>query len=358
MRRRTPARNPKDFNNIHDIQGRVGHVANRMVGIESFWRKTAIWVTAGSFVALIFLTLDSMSAITAGSKRVPAYSVINHRIDYVFDEKRNFQVPVIGVEEPLFGKKLTEAEAEALVSHGKLTTQAKNCMNCHTLLGNGAYYAPDLTKAWLDPSWGTKEVREQEMVDFLMNPQDRLHNAVGRRMPNLGITEAEARATVAFLKWMSSIDTNGFPYNFKPIDQSDPPPAEAPAVNGSRFNSKEADMATLGKLDSANLNGGQKLAVKYFTVALALFGAQILFGLLARHSVPEARFSLRRARFQRQPHGAHQRPGGVAAVRLHRLGVLDAGGRIGHPGGRAQARQPDLLDIHPGGGRGSWWSTC
>ena len=186
---------------------------------ESVWRKTAIWVTAGSFVALIFLTLDSMSAITAGSKRVPAYSVINHRIDYVFDEKRNFQVPVIGVEEPLFGKKLTEQEAEALVSHGKLTTQAKNCMNCHTLLGNGAYYAPDLTKSWLDPSWGSKEVREQQMVEFLMNPQDRLHNGIGRRMPNLGITEAEARATVAFLKWMASIDTNGFPYNFKPMDQ-------------------------------------------------------------------------------------------------------------------------------------------
>ena len=36
------------------------------------------------------------------------------------------------------GKKLTEEEAEALVSHGKLTVQAKNCMNCHTLLGNGA----------------------------------------------------------------------------------------------------------------------------------------------------------------------------------------------------------------------------
>jgi nitric oxide reductase subunit C len=38
-------------------------------------------------------------------------------------------------------------------------------------------------------------------------------------MPNLRITEAEARATVAFLKWMASIDTNGFPYNFKPMDQ-------------------------------------------------------------------------------------------------------------------------------------------
>lgn len=192
---------------------------------ESFWRKTAIWVTAGSFVVLIFLTFDTVKQITAGSPRVPAYSVINNRIDYVFDEKRNFQVPVIGPEEPLFGKKLTEEEAEALVSHGKLTTQAKNCMNCHTLLGNGSYYAPDLTKSWLDQSWGSKEVREQQMVEFLMNPQDRLHNALGRKMPNLGITEAEARATVAFLKWMSSIDTNGFPYNFKPIDQADAAPA-------------------------------------------------------------------------------------------------------------------------------------
>jgi len=186
---------------------------------ESFWRKNAIWITAGSFIVLIFLTFDTVTQITAGGKRVPAYSAINHRISYEFDEKRNFQVPVIGVEEPLFGKKLTEQEAEALVSHGKLTTQAKNCMNCHTLLGNGAYYAPDLTKTWLDPSWGSKDVREQQMVEFLMNPQDRLHNGLGRRMPNLGITEPEARATVAFLKWMSSIDTNGFPANFKPIDQ-------------------------------------------------------------------------------------------------------------------------------------------
>jgi nitric oxide reductase subunit C len=194
---------------------------------ESFWRKTAIWVTAGSFVVLIFLTFDTVKQITAGGKRVPAYSVINHRIDYVFDEKRNFQVPVIGVEEPLFGKKLSEEEAAAMVSHGKLTTQAKNCMGCHTLLGNGSYYAPDLTKAWLDPAWGSKETREQSMVEFLMNPTDKLHNALGRRMPKLGITEEEARATVAFLKWMASIDTNGFPANFKPIDQADAAPAPA-----------------------------------------------------------------------------------------------------------------------------------
>ncbi|MFA6202732.1 MAG: cytochrome c [Gallionella sp.] len=187
---------------------------------ETFWRKTAIWVTAGSFVVLIFLTFDTMSQITAGSKRVPAYSAINHRVDYVYDETRHAQVPVIGTaDEPLFGKMLTEAEAEAMVSHGKLTVQAKNCMGCHTLLGNGAYYAPDLTKAWLDPFWGSREIREEQMVAFIMDPSDKLHNSVGRRMPKLGVTDDEAHAIVAFLKWMSTIDTNGFPSNFKPIDQ-------------------------------------------------------------------------------------------------------------------------------------------
>ncbi len=185
----------------------------------TFWRKTAIWVTGGSFVVLIFLTMDSLSQISAGTKRVPAYSAINHRIEYRFDEARHVQAPVIGIEEPLFNRRLTEQEAEALVGKGKLTIQAKNCMACHTLLGNGAYYAPDLTKAWLDPFWGSRGAREELMVEFIKDPSDKVHNSLGRRMPKLGITDEEARAIVAFLKWMSSIDTNGFPYNFKPLDQ-------------------------------------------------------------------------------------------------------------------------------------------
>jgi nitric oxide reductase subunit C len=187
-------------------------------------------VTGGSFIILIFLTFDTMSYIKAGGKQVPGYSIINKRVDYQFNEAENRYKPVIGPDEPLFGKMLTEEEAEKLVSKGKLTTQAKNCMECHTLLGNGAYFAPDLTKAWLDPAWGSKEIREDAMVAFLMDPSDKLHNGVGRRMPRLGITEEEAKATVAFLKWMSAINTLGFPHNFKAMDQSDAPaPAAEPA---------------------------------------------------------------------------------------------------------------------------------
>ena len=186
---------------------------------ESFWRKTAVVVTGVSFVVLILLTMDSLSRMSVGGPRVPAYSVINQRIDYVVNDQRRVQEPRIGPAQPLFGQQLSDEAAEALVRHGKLTIQAKNCMDCHTLLGNGAYYAPDLTKAWLDPYWGSPESREETMVQFLMDPSDKLFNALGRRMPNLKLTRDESRAVVAYLKWMSSIDTNGFPYNFVPLKQ-------------------------------------------------------------------------------------------------------------------------------------------
>jgi nitric oxide reductase subunit C len=58
------------------------------------------------------------------------------------------------------------------------------------------------------------------MLAFLMDPEA---NARGfgtqRKMPNLDITEEEGKAVIAFLKWMSSINTNGFPRNFTPIAQ-------------------------------------------------------------------------------------------------------------------------------------------
>jgi len=187
---------------------------------ENLWRKCAIFVTAFMFVVLIILTFHSVSTIQTGTDRVPAYSVINQRIFYKLNDDGNRMVPVIGEQAPLFGKTLTEDEAEQLVTLGKLTIQGKNCINCHTLLGNGSYYAPDLTKAWLDPGWGAEEIREQLMISFLMDPATNARTfGSGRQMPNLGITEEEARGVVAFLKWMSAIDTNGFPHNFKPIKQ-------------------------------------------------------------------------------------------------------------------------------------------
>jgi len=201
-----------------------------------FWRRSAAWVTGFATILLIWLTFDTLGQISMGTdadlkngvtKRVPGPTVINYNIDYKMSKKRGHEVPVIGDKEPFFGKEWSEKDAAALLHIGKLTSQAKNCMNCHTLLGNGAYFAPDLTKAWIDPAWGKegsmqamtgKGTKEEAMAEFLMHPSQYPTHA--RMMPNLGITADEAKGLVAFLKHMSSIDTNGFPRNFsKTVDQ-------------------------------------------------------------------------------------------------------------------------------------------
>ncbi|WP_306304506.1 c-type cytochrome [Methylogaea oryzae] len=138
---------------------------------EALWKKVAVWVTALSFVLLVVLTFDSMAKTAAGGSRVPAYSVVNKQIDYRYDQAAQRYKPVIGGEQPLFGKALDEATAEQQVSLGKKTVQGKNCINCHTILGNGAYYAPDLTKSWLDPAWISETEREKRMLAFLLDPE-------------------------------------------------------------------------------------------------------------------------------------------------------------------------------------------
>jgi len=201
-----------------------------------FWRRSAAWVTGFASILLIWLTFDTLGQITMGTdadlkngvtKRVPAPTVINYHIDYKMSAKRGHEVPVIGEKELFFGKEWSEKEAGELLHLGKLTSQSKNCMNCHTLLGNGAYYAPDLTKAWLDPAWKDggplqgmtgKSTKEEAMAEFLMHPSTYPTHA--RMMPELGITAEEAKGLVAFLKHMSSIDTNGFPRNFGVEEES------------------------------------------------------------------------------------------------------------------------------------------
>jgi nitric oxide reductase subunit C len=188
-------------------------------GRDDAWRKIAALVTGLSFVVLVVLTFDTHSKTVVGSQIVPDYEVINKHITYRFDRARNAYAPRITDEDaPLFGEKLSPEAAQALVTHGKKVIQGRNCMNCHTLLGNGAYYAPDLTKAWLDPAWGSERIRESLMLSFLMDPEQYARTyGSGRRMPNQNLSETEARAVVAFLKWMAAIDTNGFPHNFEAL---------------------------------------------------------------------------------------------------------------------------------------------
>jgi nitric oxide reductase subunit C len=189
-----------------------------------FWRAGAISTTVVMAIVLIMLTVDSLRAINAGGSHVPPYTVINRHIDYTYNAKLAREIPVIGAEELLFGKAVGAGDAAALIDRGKLVIQSRACIDCHTFMGNGAYYGPDLTKAWLDPVWETwmaitgADTKEEAMARFLMEPDK--YATWQRKMPNLGLTRDEAVAMVAYLKWLSSIDTNGFPIHFGRINVS------------------------------------------------------------------------------------------------------------------------------------------
>lgn len=90
----------------------------------------------------------------------------------------------------------------AEVLHGRELWDQNNCMGCHTLLGEGAYYAPELTKV--------VERRGEAWIKlFLRDPQAMFPGE--RKMVQYDFTEEEIGALTAFLGWIGGIDTNGFP---------------------------------------------------------------------------------------------------------------------------------------------------
>jgi nitric oxide reductase subunit C len=88
---------------------------------------------------------------------------------------------------------------------GKHVWHRKNCINCHTLLGEGAYYAPDLTK--IADQRGAPYLRS-----FLADPAKFYNEERDRRlMPNLKLTPQEIDQLIAFLGWVGKINTQGWP---------------------------------------------------------------------------------------------------------------------------------------------------
>jgi mono/diheme cytochrome c family protein len=126
---------------------------------------------------------------------------------------------------------------------GKRIFQAYNCMGCHTIVGNGAYFGPDLTKlyghvgpAWLEaflPSagrWPTQTAVQVQLQKPMVSAEANVESLeayfdkypaaaerVNRRsghatiMPNLPFRAGEIAKLIAFLKYTSEMDTEGWP---------------------------------------------------------------------------------------------------------------------------------------------------
>ena len=94
------------------------------------------------------------------------------------------------------------------VAAGKLLWEENNCLGCHTLMGEGAYYAPELANAY-DRLGGKDGIK-----GFIMSrPKDGIP---GRRsMPQFNFSPEELEAIAEFLKYVSEINDADWPPNIQ-----------------------------------------------------------------------------------------------------------------------------------------------
>lgn len=85
---------------------------------------------------------------------------------------------------------------------GKKLWESNNCMGCHTIMGEGAYYAPELTKV--------VERRGAPFMKAVLTSKAPWAPR-GRKMVAYGFSDKEAEDIIAFLKWVGETDLNGFP---------------------------------------------------------------------------------------------------------------------------------------------------
>jgi len=99
---------------------------------------------------------------------------------------------------------------------GKHIWEQNNCMGCHTLFGEGAYYAPELTKV--------VERRGKDWIKiFIKNPEAMFPGQ--RKMVKYDFNDEQIDQVIAFLEWCGNVDLNGFP--------ADPPLRDALQAMGT-----------------------------------------------------------------------------------------------------------------------------
>lgn len=91
------------------------------------------------------------------------------------------------------------------VTRGKDVWHENNCINCHTIFGEGAYYAPDLTKI-------SQHRGAPYLTAFLKDPSKFYDEKRHRRlMPQPNLNDQEISDLIAFFDWVANVDNQGWP---------------------------------------------------------------------------------------------------------------------------------------------------
>ncbi len=98
--------------------------------------------------------------------------------------------------------------ANPQIAAGKAVWENHDCIGCHTLLGEGAYFAPELGNV-------VKRFGGVEPVKAFIKGRP-VDGVPGRRsMPQFNMTDKELDDLAAFLDYVSKIDTANWPPNIQ-----------------------------------------------------------------------------------------------------------------------------------------------
>jgi nitric oxide reductase subunit C len=86
---------------------------------------------------------------------------------------------------------------------GKRAFEKYNCNDCHTILGFGAYYGPDLTRV-------VQRIGEDGVRFRIKDPAKAFANS-WRKMPDLRVADAEIEDMIAFFRWVNEVNNNDWP---------------------------------------------------------------------------------------------------------------------------------------------------
>jgi len=110
-------------------------------------------------------------------------------------------------------KQIPERSNEVNMTHsvvaGKALWEKNDCVGCHTILGEGAYYAPELGNVFQRRGASDETAFKGYMQGWMaaqpLNIPDR------RKMPQFNLSEEEVNQLSDFLIWTSKADTNDWP---------------------------------------------------------------------------------------------------------------------------------------------------
>ncbi|WP_404385508.1 c-type cytochrome [Caenispirillum salinarum] len=98
------------------------------------------------------------------------------------------------------------------VARGKHVWEENSCINCHSIMGEGAYFAPELANVWT--RYGGQDDAEGARMAIIAWMQSQPSGIEGRRqMPNFNLSDQQLNDLVDFLRFTDGIDDQNWPPN-------------------------------------------------------------------------------------------------------------------------------------------------